>query len=46
VMTVPGAQRNVMLNGAKTAVVTAIDRTGMESEPVIVGLIGIVTNSR
>lgn len=45
-MTVPGAQRSVTLSGAKTAVVTAIDRTGMESEPVIVGLTGIVTNSR
>lgn len=43
---VPGDQRSVTLSGAKAAVVTAIDRTGMESEPVIVGLTGIVTNSR
>lgn len=45
-MTVPGAQRRLTLRGAKTAVVTAIDRTGMESEPVILPLAGGVTNSR
>jgi uncharacterized lipoprotein YddW (UPF0748 family) len=48
-MTIPGAQRSVALNGAKTAVITAIDRTGMESEPVILALsgpTGSISNSR
>jgi uncharacterized lipoprotein YddW (UPF0748 family) len=36
-MVVPATQRSVTLTGAKSAVVTAIDRAGMESAPVIFG---------
>jgi hypothetical protein len=36
---IPGTQRSVVLmNDARAAVVTSIDRVGMESEPVIIGL--------
>ncbi|MGH7709677.1 MAG: glycoside hydrolase family 10 protein, partial [Gemmatimonadaceae bacterium] len=37
---VPGTQRSVVINGAKAAVVTTIDRVGMESTPVVLGLTG------
>ncbi len=48
-ITMPGARRTIVLESVKTAVVTAIDRTGMESAPVILALssgTGSVTNSR
>ena len=36
---VPGAERGVVLDGAKVAVVTALDRFAMESAPVIVDVV-------
>ncbi len=45
-MIVPGTQTRVVIDGAKAAVVTAIDRSGMESAPVILGLAdGSVANT-
>lgn len=37
-MLVPGSERNIVVNGARSVVLTAIDRAGMESAPVILGL--------
>ena len=45
-MVVPGTTNSVVIRGATAAVVTAIDRAGMESAPVILGLAGgTVVNS-
>jgi len=45
-MVVPASTNSVVIRGATAAVVTAIDRAGMESAPVILGLAGgTVVNS-
>ena len=45
-MVLPGSTNSVVIRGATAAVVTAIDRAGMESAPVILGLAGgTVVNS-
>lgn len=46
-ITLPATHASVTLSDAATAVITTIDRVGMESEPVILSLgSGSVTNSR